>query len=87
MKFWRVEMEQGNNKPTEEEVVEIVTKFVRLLMGKQNSLEETYNKGSLCLSCKKFWKVCKKQNEKCYRGGSDGGWIRYCTGYEKGYFE
>ena len=38
---------------------------------------------SLCLSCNRFWKTQTNANEKCYRGGSDGGLIDYCTGYEE----
>lgn len=40
------------------------------------------NAESKCLSCKRFWKICNDENEKCYRGGSNGGLIHYCTGYE-----
>lgn len=80
-------MNNENNKPTEEEIVETVAKFVNLLMWKQNSPKETYDKESLCLSCKWFWRICKEQSEKCYRGGSNGGLIRYCTGYERKYNE
>ena len=76
-------MNNENNKPTEEEIVETVAKFVHLLMGKQNSSKETYNKESLCISCERFWRTCKDENEKCYRGGSNGGLIRYCTGYRR----
>ncbi len=36
---------------------------------------------SKCLSCAKFWKNSNNENEKCFKGGSCGGLIRYCSGY------
>ena len=38
---------------------------------------------SLCLSCAHFWKFQHDNDLKCYKGGSDGGLIDYCTGYEE----
>lgn len=40
---------------------------------------------SKCLSCEWFWKTQDDKGKRCYRGGSDGGLIHYCTGYKKLY--
>lgn len=39
-------------------------------------------KESKCLSCEWFWKTQPDKEKKCYRGGSNGGLIHYCTGYK-----
>lgn len=38
---------------------------------------------SKCLSCERFWKTQPDKEKKCFKGGSDGGLIYYCTGYEE----
>ena len=38
---------------------------------------------SKCLSCERFWKTQDDKEKRCYRGGSDGGLIHYCTGYKR----
>ena len=46
-------------------------------------MSDAWNSKSKCLSCERFWKICKDEDKKCYRGGSNGGLIYYCTGYKK----
>lgn len=38
---------------------------------------------SKCHTCEWFWKTQTVKEKKCYRGGSDGGLIHYCTGYKR----